>query len=156
MDPHLIPSSRMSYADHGIRIEGTEVLNFKGEPANLIPLAQPFNLRFHYRATEQLQDLVLACNIANQTGVRVTGQKHPGPNCAEGDLFSITFHFNRGLLPGLYFVGGGIWQNDRPHDYLHRVVDACALRITADEPVDCFGMCDLRAGTPTMQRSPTR
>ncbi len=156
MDPHLIPSSSVSYEALGIRIEAVEVLNKEGEPANLIPMAQPFSLRFDCRATQPLQDLILACNIANLTGTRITGQKHPGPNCAAGDSFSMTFHFNPGLLPGLYFIGGGIWQNERPGDFLHRVVDACALRITADEPVNCFGMCDLSACKPTMQRSPTR
>ena len=155
-DPHLVPSSSVSYEAIGIRIEAVDVLNLEGKPANLIPMGQPFNLRFHYRTSKRLEDLHLACNIANQAGVRITGQHHHGPICAEGDSFSMTFHFNRGLLPGLYFVGGGIWQSDRPGHFLHRVVDACALRITADAAVNGFGLCDLSAGTPTIQRSPTR
>lgn len=152
IDPHLVPSSSVSYEAHGIRIESTEVLNQKGEQANLIPMGQPFSLRFHYRATRQLHELILACNIANQTGVRVTGQMHAGPSCSAGDCFSMTFHFSAGLLPGLYFIGGGIWQNGKPQDYLHRVVDACALRVTSNDPVSGFGMCDLSAGAPTLQQ----
>ena len=152
-DPHLIPSSSMSYEARGIRIEKVEVLNQDGIPANLIPVEQGFSLRFTYSTQAALKDLSLACNIANQTGVRITGQHHPGPNCAGNEAFSMTFHFNRGLLPGLYFVGGGIWHHDHPFDFLHRVEDACALRITSEEPVAGFGVCDLTKGQPTLQHS---
>ena len=149
--PPLIPSSSMSYEARGIRIEAVEVLSQEGEPVTLIPMAQPFSLRFEYLATEALQDLRLACNIANQTGARITGQHHAGPICAAGDTFYMTFHFKGGLLPGLYFVGGGIWRSDRPGDFLHRVVDNRAFRITTEAPIHGFGLCDLSAGPPTLQ-----
>ena len=152
-DPNLVPSSSMSYEARGIRIETVEVLNQDGTPANLIPVGQGFSLRFSYRAEKSLMDLQLACNIANQTGLRITGQQHPGPNCVGDEVFTMTFHFNSGLLPGLYFIGGGIWHSDRRGDFLHRVVDACALRITTDTPVKSFGLCDLSAGSPTLQPS---
>jgi len=150
-DPNLIPNSSISYEAHGIRIETVEVLNRDGEEANLIPSSQGFCLRFSYRAEKALNDLQLACNIANQTGIRITGQQHQGPNCASNETFTMTFHFNSGLLPGLYFIGGGIWQSDQRGKFLHRVVDACALRITSDAPLRSFGLCDLSAGAPTLK-----
>ena len=151
LDPNLIPSSSVSYEARGIRIETVEVLGQDGKPANLIPVDQGFSLRFAYRAETALMDLQLACNIANQTGIRITGQHHPGPKCGGDEAFTMTFHFNSGLLPGLYFIGGGIWHSGRPGDFLHRVVDACALRIMTNTPVKSFGLCDLRAGLPTLQ-----
>jgi lipopolysaccharide transport system ATP-binding protein len=151
LDPNLIPSSSVSYEASGIRIETIEVLDQDGKPANLIPVGQGFSLRFSYHAETALMDLQLACNIANQTGIRITGQHHPGPACGGDEAFTMTFHFKSGLLPGLYFIGGGIWHSDRPGDFLHRVVDACALRITTDTPVKSFGLCDLRGGAPTLQ-----
>jgi lipopolysaccharide transport system ATP-binding protein len=154
-DPHLIPSSSLSYEARGIRIERVEVLNSEGQPANLFDMAQPFSLRFHVVAEQALQDLELACNIANHTGVRITGQHHPGPDCQAGDSFSFTFHFQAGLLPGLYFVGGGIWQRDQPKQFLHRVVDSCALRISSDTAVSSFGLCDLQAAPPSLEQAPT-
>ena len=150
-DPHLIPSSSMSYEARGIRIDKVEVLNQDGIPANLIPTNQEFSLRFSYKAETALNNLQLACNIANKTGIRVTGQQHEGPNCVENEAFTMTFHFRSGLLPGLYFIGGGIWNNDQQGEFLHRVVDACALRIISDAPVKSFGLCDLSAGTPTLK-----
>ena len=150
-DPNLAPSSSVSYEARGIRIEMVEVLDQNGDPANLIPIDQGFSLRFSYRTETALMDLQLACNIANQTGIRITGQHHPVPKCGEDEAFTMTFHFNSGLLPGLYFIGGGVWQSDSPGDFLHRVVDACALRIMTNTPVKSFGLCDLRAGLPTLQ-----
>ena len=152
--PPLIPSSSVSYEPQGILIEAVEIFNRDGDPVTLIPMAQPFSLRFRYHATEALEDLHLACNIANQTGVRITGQHHAGPNCVAGDSFCMTFHFKSGLLPGLYFVGGGIWRSNRPGDFLHRVVDNRAFRITTETPIHGFGLCDLSAGAPTLQNPP--
>ena len=83
--------------------------------------------------------------------VRITGQHHPGPDCQAGDSFSLIFQFQGGLLPGLYFVGGGIWAEANPGTFLHRVVDCCALRITAEAAPSSFGMCNLRAGPPLLE-----
>tara|TARA_B100001939_G_scaffold158891_1_gene137305 strand:- start:1285 stop:2592 length:1308 start_codon:yes stop_codon:yes gene_type:complete len=149
-DPHLIPSSSMSYEARGIRIDKVEVLNKDGIPANLIPIEQGFSLKFTYSAQAPLKNLSMACNIANQTGVRITGIQHQGPDCTGNETFTMTFPFKSGLLPGLYFIGGGILHSDQRGEFLHRVVDACALRIVADAPVNSFGLCDLSAGAPTL------
>jgi len=141
----------VSYEARGIRIERVEVLNAGGEPATVLEMDQPFTLRFHYSADQAWKDLRLACNIANQTGIRITGQHHAGPTCEAGDRFCMSFHFRGGLLPGLYFIGGGIWQTNQPDQFLHRVVDSCALRIQANSPPNAFGFCDLSAAPPTLE-----
>jgi len=151
LDPHLVPSSSMSYETRGIRIDQVEVLRAGGEAANVLEMHEPFSLHFHYRADQQLEDLRLGCNIANHTGVRVTGQHHAGPTCEAGDRFCMTFHFRGGLLPGLYFVGGGIWHPNQPGQFLHRVVDCCALRVQANPAHNAFGLCDLSAAPPTLE-----
>ena len=150
-DSNLIPKSSLTYKAHGVSIESVEVLDQGGKPANLIPVSQGFSLRFTYRSQKRLMDLQVACNIANQTGLRITGQQHPLGKCDSNEAFTITFHFNKGLLPGLYFIGGGIWHSDRPGNYLHRVVDTCALRVTSNTPTKSFGLCDLRSEAPTLQ-----
>jgi len=153
LDPHLVPSSSLSYEAHGIQIHAVEVLNGNGYPANLLSMEQPFSMRFHYVAEQTLDDLELSCNISNHTGVRITGQHHPGPNCKAGESFNLIFHFQGGLLPGLYFVGGGIWQRSQSDHFLHRVVDICALRIMSETPVRSFGLCHLQAKPPSLERS---
>jgi lipopolysaccharide transport system ATP-binding protein len=149
-DPHLVPSTSVRYEARGIHINRVEVLNHAGEPANLLPMEEAFSLRFHYSVLEPLDQLRFACNIANQTGVRITGQHAPGPSCAAGDQFSLTFLFRGGLLPGVYFVGGGVWRESEPGRFLHRVVDVCALRIQSDAAPSSFGLCDLAAGAPVL------
>lgn len=152
LDAQLKPSSRLSYEARGIRIDGVEVLNSRGEPTNTLSVEEPFGLRFHYLAEQAMNDLELACNIANQTGIRITGQLYQGLNCAEGESFSLTFHFQAGLLPGLYFVGGGIWHRDAPQQFLHRVVDFCTLRITPTTRPSSFGLCNLKAASASLER----
>ena len=152
LDPNLVPTSSVSYESHGIRIERVEVLDASGQPANLLPMDSAFSLRFHYAVDQDQGNLQLACNLANQTGIRITGQYHPGPACSAGDRFSLCFHFRGGLLPGLYFVGGGIWNTDQPGHFLHRVVDCCALRINCEHPPNSFGLCNLADAPPTLVR----
>ena len=150
IDPTLTPASSLSYEAHGIRIERVDVLNASGNPVNLLPLNSPFSLRFHYSVEDNLNDLRLACNLSNHEGIRISGQHHQGPNCRAGDRFSMQFQFHGGLLPGVYFVSGGIWHSDQPGQFLHRVVDICALRIQADAPPSSFGLCDLAAAPPIL------
>ena len=150
LDPILIPGSKISYEANGIRIKQVTVLNNNGHPANVFPMQQSFSLKFDYLAELDLNQLELACNISNHTGIRITGQQHSGPECKRGDAFSMTFHFQGGLLPGLYFIGGGIWHREHPKQFLHRVIDTCALRITSDTPPKSFGFCNLQASSPSL------
>lgn len=143
-------SPAWSYEAHGIEIQGVEVLSTEGEITTTLDTKQPFSVRFHYQATAKVNDLQVGCNIATQNGVRVTGQFHPGPDCDDQMVFSLTFHFKAGLMPGLYFIGGGVWQSSKPGTFLHRVVDACTLRITSGELSNSFGFCDLTAAPPTL------
>ncbi len=155
LDTNLAPASFVSYESHGIRITQVEVINGEGHPISLLTLHQPFGLRFHYTAEQAFEGLQFACNLANHTGLRITGQQHSQPqSCVAGEQFRLTFHFHGGLLPGLYFIGGGIWRSDDPELFLHRLVDACTLRVTADSPPTSFGLCDLSAMAPLMERLP--
>ena len=152
IDPALTqaPASSVSYEAHGIRIERVEVLNAGGKPVNLLQLNSPFSLRFHYSVDHNLNDLRLACNLANHEGIRISGQHHSGPDCRAGERFSMQFNFHGGLLPGVYFVSGGIWHSAQPGHFLHRVVDICAVRIQAKAPPRSFGLCDLAAAPPIL------
>lgn len=154
-DPSLVPASFVSYESHGIRITRVEVINEKGHPISLLSRRQPFGLRFYYTAEQDFEGLLFACNVASHTGLRITGQQSSqAQSCVAGEHFRLTFHFHGGLLPGLYFVGGGIWRSDEPELFLHRLVDACTLRVTADSPPTSFGLCDLSAMAPLLERLP--
>ena len=148
-DPNLIPQSREIYPSEGIMIESVTVEHPDGRECNQITFGAAFQLRFKYRATSdhKPQPIRCGCHIANNQGLRITGQAFP----LSGEFFSpkaetqwdMVFSFGAGLLPGVYFVGGGIWPADQPGAFLHRVVDFCAMRILSNPDSTPSGICDL-------------
>ena len=148
-DPNLIPQSREIYPSEGIMIESVTVEYPDGRECNQITFGAAFQLRFKYRATSdhKPQPIRCGCHIANNQGLRITGQAFP----LSGELFSpesgtqwdMVFSFGAGLLPGVYFIGGGIWPADQPGAFLHRVVDFCAMRILSNPDSTPSGICDL-------------
>ena len=148
-DPNLIPQSREIYPSEGIIIESVTVESPDGRECNQINFGTAFQLRFKYRATSdhKPQPIRCGCHIANNQGLRITGQAFP----LSGELFSpesgtqwdMVFSFGAGLLPGVYFIGGGIWPADQPGAFLHRVVDFCAMRILSNPDSTPSGICDL-------------
>jgi lipopolysaccharide transport system ATP-binding protein len=149
LDPHLIPETTQYYADRGIRIEDITVLGPDEQPVNTLPVHTPFSLVFNYFSEQALRDLRFACHIANPSGARISGQAFPSIHghleaTREGQSFSVRFHFLGGLLPGLYFIGGGITSRHET-TFLHRVIDLKALRILETPERQGFGLCDLSA-----------
>lgn len=153
-DTTAVPNSTVSYPEQGARIDAVTVLDHLGHETGVIAYGEPFTLCFYYTLLQDAADLQLACNLANRTGIRLSGQLHPAPasgqklHGAAGDRFSVEFHFRGGLLPGMYFVSGGLWEKATPGRYLHRVVDAVAFRVHAGSTPASFGLCDLAAAEP--------
>ena len=113
LDENLKPETTQVYPDRGIRIEAISIFGPDGQPANTLPMQTSFSLIFDYISEQEWRDLRFACHIANPSGARISGQAFPSihghfPGTSEGQSLSIRFHFSGGLLPGLYFVGGGI------------------------------------------------
>ena len=152
VDSALVPKSREIYASRGVEIQAIGIETPDGVPINQIPFRSAFQLRFRYQAAATLpaQALRCACHIASTQGLRITGQRFPMP----GDLFTVqpgqawelVFSFGPGLLPGVYFVGGGVRSDAHPDGFLHRVVDYVAFRVLASPESAPAGLCDLSAG----------
>jgi len=88
--------------------------------------------------------------VASTSGQRITGGVFPalagvGKAVQPGDSWEIVFAFNKGLMPGTYFVGGGIWQCDDTGTFVHRVVDYRALKVLPMGTEVLIGLCDLSA-----------
>lgn len=147
------------YPPRGIQITGVRVEDSTGSPSERVPFDGGFQLRFEYRADKSLNNLRCGCHIADPSGRRYTGQIFPGaeqgsgaviPLVEPGQQWQIVFRFRHGLLPGIYFVGGGVWSDDDERHYLHRVVDMAAFRIVAHDGILRVGTCDLTAGPPLL------
>lgn len=149
MDPSLEPESTQIYPNQGIRIENIKILNQNDQAINTLTVNTPFSLIFDYYSERALMDLQMMCHIANANGAKITGQVFPSLQgqwaaTKEGENFSIRFRFHGGLLPGLYFIGGGI-VSQHSSTFLHRVIDFKALRIQERQDGQSFGLCDLSA-----------
>lgn len=149
LDPALKPETTQNYPDQGIRIENITILGPNDQAVNTLPIHTAFSLVFDYYSELALSDLRLACHIANPSGTRITGQAYPSihghlASTSAGQSFSVRFQFIGGLLPGLYFIGGGV-TSQHSSTFLHRVIDMKALRIVETRDRQSFGLCDLLA-----------
>jgi lipopolysaccharide transport system ATP-binding protein len=158
LDPNLEPSSTVVYEPRGIEIQDVNVLSSDGKHVNVLPLDTPFSIEFTYRSTRALERLYFGCHLASLTGTRITGHKFPAdgkslPQLEAQQTVTIRFSFKAGLVPGTYFIGGGVWS-EQEQGFLHRVVDFRALRIMATRPVSGIGLCDLSAGPAELIRPP--
>ena len=147
-------STMVSYEAKGIKIETVKVQNQAGEAVELMGVGEAFKVVFTYRLTKDLDHLCFATHIANGTGFRVTGQQWPRPGSSEvlsattGTTLQISYFFRGGLLPGIYFVGGGVWQSHDTGHFLHRVLDAATFRIAESANQENFGACVLKSANP--------
>ena len=156
-DPDLEPSTTVVHQSEGAEITDVQIEAADGNPRNLIPFGEGFQLRFHYRATRHFPALQFGCHIASTSGQRITGAVYPcmageGQAVQAGDVWEIVFRFGKGLMPGTYFVGGGIWQCHDTGTFVHRVVDYRALKVLATGSHVHIGLCDLSAAPAVLSR----
>ncbi|PWL22608.1 MAG: ABC transporter ATP-binding protein [Synechococcus sp. XM-24] len=154
-DQDLRPESYQQYPDNGIKIEKVAIKDSDNLTVNTLPPKKGFTIRFKYSCQKELNDVVFSCHISNQSGVRICGQIYPGTaskqvNFRKGDIFYISFKFEGGLLPGLYFVGGGI-RTRKATDFVHRVLDITSLRIINSQDTSLIGLCNMSSGSPLLE-----
>ena len=156
-DPALQPETTTSYPSCGLRIESVLTLDSQGHQINVIYQGDEFKIRISYFADQSLDHLELACNLASHSGQVIAGQRFPelGQGLASiqaNQSFSCTFSFRGNLSPGVYFISAGAW-NTPERKYLHRIVDACAIRILPSlQTTYSFGLVDLGTGKPELTR----
>jgi lipopolysaccharide transport system ATP-binding protein len=93
-------------------------------------------------------------HIKSVSGVVITGQRFPEEGCylenvVAGHSFKARFTFCMDLVPGAYFVGGGIWSNEEPN-CVHRIIDALMFRVSQVKSINSFGYVDLMSARPTV------
>ena len=153
-----VPTNAVIYPSRGARIDSVEVRGLDDRITSRIDFGQGFQLIVHYQADQDFEQLGFGCHLADPSGRRFTGQIYPGDGSEMGPFeadsrWSIRFSFKQGLLPGLYYVGAGMWSADSPHRFVHRVVDIAALRIAAIDSIPRVGTCDLQAKEPQLQKA---
>ena len=155
LDQDLHPESYQQYPDNGSKVEEAVIQDKEGLIVNTLPPKERFTVRFRYSCQKELSDVVFSCHISNQSGVRICGQIYPATtsrqvNLRKGDIFYISYGFEGGLLPGLYFIGGGI-RTKTDTDFIHRVLDIASLRIAGSQNMPLIGLCNISSGDPLLE-----
>ena len=63
----------------------------------------------------------------------------------KGTQFEVKFEADGVLWPIAYFIGAGVSQVDSAGLFLHRIIDALAIRVVADSAITSVGNVKLDA-----------
>lgn len=156
-DPNLIPDTRHVYPVQGAEISSFQVLNMSGAPVNLLIPGENYKVQFSGRFFEDRARVFFGVNIRSISGVVVTGQRYPEEGkyiqqIVAGKEFSMIFSIKMILLPGSYFVSGGVWASEEPN-CLHRILDALMIRVLPERSATSFGYVNASSAHPHLEMS---
>lgn len=146
-DPGLIPETTVVYPLQGAEIQSLQILNMNGLPVNVLSAGENYRFEMSGKFLSDSKSVYFGIHIRSVSGVVITGQVHPEEGkyidlIQAGQKFNIVFEFKMALLPGIYFVGGGVWSYYEP-TCLHRIMDAGMFRVQYQNIQNSFGLCDL-------------
>lgn len=154
LDPSLLPETTLAYAVQGAEIEELAIQEPGGRRVNVLIPGAEYEFVSRGRFHRQVRRVYFGIHIRSVTGTVVTGQRYPGIGrfidvVEEGARFDITFKFRMLLVPGGYFVGGGVWSLDEPY-CLHRIMDKLMFKVLPRESETSFGIFDAARIPPVL------
>jgi len=154
-DPGLLPKTTEVYPIQGAEILSFKILDDDRRPINVLRLGGVYQFEVSGRFLADSEDIYFGIHIRTISGIMITGQRYPEVGnlvgrVRAGDSFRINYEFNMSLLPGAYFVGGGVWSSHEP-TCLHRVMDALMFRVSPNQKVMSFGYIDASAREPVLE-----
>jgi lipopolysaccharide transport system ATP-binding protein len=155
LDSGLLPETTTIYPVQGAEINSIEIHDTKGHVVNVLQLGGTYHFVLAGRFMVDFAGVFFAVHIRSISGLVITGQRYPEEgtffNQAEaGKTFKISFAFKMDLLPGVYFVGGGIWSSQEPN-CAHRILDAIMFRVIPIGKPTSFGYVDSSAREPSYE-----
>lgn len=154
-DPGLVPDTMTVYPLQGAEIEAFAIRDCSDSVVNVLKAGDIYRFEMKGRFLVDFASVFFGLHIRNVSGAVVTGQRFPEEgtyieNARAGQQFVARFSFRMSLVPGAYFVGGGIWSLEEPV-CAHRIMDALMFRVTpVNRPVS-FGYVDLMSAEPSLQ-----
>ncbi|MCY1272656.1 Vitamin B12 import ATP-binding protein BtuD [compost metagenome] len=148
-DPNLIPETTTIYPEQGARIKRIAIHDCNGDAVNILEPMKKYRIVSEGDFSEDLERLFFGIHIRSISGAVISGQRHPEDGkyidrSQAGKRFRVEFSFNMNLLPGTYFVGGGVWSENSA-SCAHRILDAIMFRVQSSGPQNAFGYCNLTA-----------
>lgn len=154
-DAGLVPETMVVYPLQGAEILSFQILSVDGHPVNILSSGKNYRFVVSGQFLSDSHNVYFGIHIRSISGTVITGQQYPEEgNFIElvraGQSFRITYDFKMILLPGAYFVGGGVWSSNEPN-CLHRILDALMFRIMPDQKMKSFGYVDASLTGPHLE-----
>jgi lipopolysaccharide transport system ATP-binding protein len=166
-DPTLASKSQIDYQRQGARIENLVIRNTHGDRVNHLQRGHHYELHYIIHFDVDARDIIAGMMIKTATGVELGGIKSharelSGLNSSAGGTLQVSFRFQCNLAPGVYFINTGVVATRAgERTFLHRILDAVAFRVSAEEPsiaaglVDFQGQCDIHELQSQLPSDPT-
>jgi lipopolysaccharide transport system ATP-binding protein len=154
-DPGLTPQTTEVYPVQGAEIHSVRILDTDGHLANVLKSGEDYRLEVSGHFLSDTNKVYFGVHIRSISGMSITGQRYPEKGMFieqvhAGENFRITYGFKMILLPGTYFIGGGVWSYNEPN-CLHRILDASMFRVTSNEKSISFGYVDASSMQPLLE-----
>lgn len=154
-DACLVPETTIIYPVQGAEIDSIQILNTKGKVVNILQPGGSYQFVVSGRFLSNFAGVFFGIHIRSISGVVITGQRYPeegkfAEHIDAGKLFKISFHFRMDVLPGVYFVGSGIWSSQEPN-CAHRILDAIMFRVVPLSRPISFGYVDISTNVPNIE-----
>ncbi|MDD2774369.1 MAG: ABC transporter ATP-binding protein [Gallionella sp.] len=154
-DPGLVPDTTTIYPVQGAEIDLVQILDAKGSIINVLQPGGNYQFVISGCFLTDFEGVYFGIHIRSISGVVITGQRYPEDgkyveHVGAGKSFKISFGFRMDLLPGVYFVGGGIWSSQEPN-CPHRILDALMFRIIPNDKQKSFGYVDSSTCEPSLE-----
>jgi lipopolysaccharide transport system ATP-binding protein len=154
-DVSLAPETTVVYPLQGAEIESMRIFDANDHAVNVLHSGNTYRFVVCGRFMADVDGVYFGIHIRAISGLAITGQRHPEEgkrieNVRNGQRFKITFGFKMVMLPGVYFVGGGIWSYQEPN-CLHRILDALMFRVVSEGNTKSFGYVDASSSDPVIE-----
>lgn len=154
-DPDLISETITVYPTQGAKIILFRILDMAMRPINILMQGQECMIEVSGEFLIDVNSVYFGTHIRSVSGLEITGQIYPNQGTYinrvnAGDSFRITYKLKMALLPGVYFIGGGIWSHTEPN-CLHRIIDALVFRVLPNHKSNSFGFVDISSADPLFE-----
>jgi lipopolysaccharide transport system ATP-binding protein len=151
-DSGLVPETTQTYPMLGAKIEKFQVSNAEGKIVNNLLPHHEYKFEMIGTFLEDREMIYFGLQIRSVSGLVVGGQRYPEEgnyfdSVRKGQRFHLTCNFKMSLVPGTYFVGGGVWSLQEPN-CLHRILDSIMFRILPKAKSGTLGFVDLSSQQP--------
>jgi lipopolysaccharide transport system ATP-binding protein len=154
-DPGLVSQTKEVYPIQGAEIKSFRILDKEGQPVNVLQPGENYSFEFSGQFLSDNDKVYFGIHIRSVSGMTLTGQRYPEKgnfidHVRAGESFRMMYGFKMILLPGVYFVGGGVWSYNDPN-CLHRVLDAIMFRVRYNQSPVSFGYVDASSTQPLLE-----